>query len=185
MIGEKESLTVNEAKEFFFDFLGNIFYMNRENPEKYKLYQKSKFSKELEEEWRYQILESLSNKIMIDSLKEDHWIYIGNYIEVYSSINNKIDEYTNMLFELLNYTINNLDVKQRILIIEHMVGRSKNMTDGGIYLVCRKSKLKQKLKSIITELVKVEIDIDSDVILCDNLKERYYIAIKKINKILK
>ena len=117
-------MTMIEAEKYFKKYLGHGFHMFREEPEKYNEYRQLGISMKLEESWRQDIVKKIFENFFEN--QEHVWIQHSRIIDVLLESSTMIEENCSKLLSLMEQ-MNELDKKQKILVIENMVGNTKQM----------------------------------------------------------
>lgn len=86
---------------------------------------------------------------------------------------------------LLTYASRELNTKQKIIIMEDMTGRNANLTDGGIFHVCRKTKMKNNLEEVLKQLEDFNPCCEPNNEEKTDFQERYNTCLFTIKKALK
>ena len=143
-------MTVEEAKEFYFQYYGYSFHMDREEHIKYTAFMRLNPGKETLREWDEELLSGLFRDFW--SKPEFAWIKHNDIIKIVSRKNCDVNLYLNMLLDEME-KMACLDLHSITLVIENMAGRTEPMKDGGVYAFCRFSKLHERMNSIMEELI--------------------------------
>ena len=142
-------MTLEEAKRFYFDYLGLSFHMDREDPVKYNSFRMLGIEKETLRQWDEELLEKLFEELK--SVPERSWAAHGNIIKVIGRGN--CDVRAN-LCRLLDETehMDSLEPDALARVIENMEGRTESGKDGGIYLFRSYPELAARLEGIMKSL---------------------------------
>lgn len=169
-------LNMQQAKEFFCSYDGFKFHMAREEPGMMMEYDKSNISRETEEEWRQEILDELENMYYTryDTGECDGWCMFSNFLKVLSDTKTEYDKNGERLLKIIDHAAENLDQKQKILIMEEMP-----------LVICYISKytdLKENLMPLTDRLVDFRVSLISSEHGWTRPQERYDMAYKHIRK---
>lgn len=149
-------MTLAEAEIFFKKYNGYGFHMLREEPKVNKEYIQLNISKKQEDIWRAQKIEEYHERIHSD--KEKAWVCLGNIIEMMHDLEDVTDELLERLLGSLMH-ISKLDVRQRILVMEHMEGRNcNNHNSSGYALYSSKKKYYEKLQKTMAQIMEINGD---------------------------
>lgn len=143
-------MTLKEAEDFFKRYNGQGFHMLREEADAYKKYNQLQISGKQEDMWRLQIIEE--QYCFIQSDKENAWGWFGNIIEIIHGLEETKDETLEQLMNSLKY-ISELDVRQRILVMEHMAGKPSGQNNGGYALYKSRNKFYKGLKENMAQVM--------------------------------
>ncbi len=143
-------MTLKEAEIFFKRYNGQGFHMFREEADVYKIYNQLQISRKQEDAWRLQIIEEQYSFMQSD--KENAWVWFGNIIEIIHDLEEIRDETLEQLMNSLKH-ISEMDVRQRILVMEHMAGRTSNQNDGGYALYKFRSKFYKGLQENMAQVM--------------------------------
>lgn len=169
-------LSMRQAKEFFCSYNGFKFHMAREEPGMMMEYDKSNISREMEEKWRQEILDKLENMYYTryDTGEYDGWCMFSNFLEVLGDTKTECDKNGERLLKIIDYAVENLDQKQKILIMEEMP-----------LVICWISKytnLKENLMPLTNRLMDFRVSLISSEHGWTRPQERYGMAYKHIRK---
>lgn len=145
-------MTLDEAREFYFQYCGFSFHMDREEPAKYGSFRMLGLGKEVLSAWDEELLDGLFADLR---LRRDRvWVLHGNILKI---IGRNYCETGRNLARLLDEMerMSDLDLFQITLIIENMAGRTERMTDGGVYVFCRYSDLAGRMNDVMERLIAV------------------------------
>ncbi len=143
-------MTLDEAKEFYLQYRGFSFHMDREEPAKYGSFRMLGLDRETLSAWDEELLDGLFADLR---LRRDRvWIGHGdilkiigrNYCDTGKNLSRLLDEIECMT---------DLDLFQNTLIIENMAGRNERMTDGGVYVFCRYSDLAGRMNDVTERMI--------------------------------
>ncbi len=142
-------MTLEEAKRFYFDYLGLSFHMDREDPVKYNSFRMLGIEKETLRQWDEELLEKLFEELK--SGPERSWAAHGNIIKVIGRGNCNVRV---NLCRLLDETehMDSLEPDALARVIENMEGRTESGKDGGIYLFRSYPELGERLEGIMKRL---------------------------------
>jgi len=131
-------MTIEEAKELFFEHKCSSDILAKENSNKYQEYKNSNISAEMEKSWREERLLEYYNNDILSINKNDNntsgmnlWALFHQMYELHINILNKesLDIIINT-FEKIN---EHLDHKGRIIVIETMLGNGSEGFKGSIF----------------------------------------------------
>lgn len=125
-------MDILEAERFFKHYDGHDFHMGREEPENYNAFRKLDISDEQKEQWRQEIIEEklgmlstpkeLSDKI-VTTLSA--WAIHSQLIDVINKSSTLKKENIEKMADVMK-GFTELDLKQKILIVENAAGRCVN-----------------------------------------------------------
>lgn len=169
-------MTIVEAEKYFKQYNGHGFHMCREEPKKYDEYKLLNISSEIEESWRQDIVGEIFEGFF--DCPERVWSKHGSMVSLLLATKTRLNENGTRLLSLMDQ-MNELDKRQKILVIENMAGRTKPQKDGGCYLICSRTTLGKKMNDIMERLMDFECDLDDNTEEhgWNNIKERHLRAI--------
>ncbi|MBR2989924.1 MAG: hypothetical protein IKF51_00510 [Solobacterium sp.] len=143
-------MTLEEAKEFYFQYNGFSFHMGREEPAKYSSFQKLHPGDDTLREWDEELLEGLFRDLRTETKR--FWSVHDTILQI---IRRNHCDAEHWLCRLLEETekLDHLDEHNTTLIIENMAGRNTAMNDGGVYTICRYSGLAERMNEIMERLI--------------------------------
>ncbi len=143
-------MTPEEAKEFYFQYLGFSFHMDREEPVKYSLFKQLNPGKDILRKWDEELLESLYDGLWQDPARI--WVSHGNILRIISRNNCDSNQYLGRLLQEME-KMEHLDLFPMTLIIENMAGRTGPLKDGGVYIFCKYSGLAAQMNAVTERLI--------------------------------
>lgn len=169
-------MTIAEAEKYFKQYNGHGFHMCREEPSKYDEYKLLNISSEVEESWRQDLVDKIFEEFY--ACPERVWSKHSSMISLLLATKTKHKENGLRLLSFMEQ-MNELDKKQKILVIENMAGRTKPQKDGGCYLICSRTTLGKEMNDIMEKLMDFECGIDDNTEEhgWNNMKERHLCAI--------
>ncbi len=169
-------MDIRSAKEFFIRYNGFGFHMAREEPDLYAEYSKMNISDETKEAWRLKILDKYENLYYAEYNtveKEDwSWRLISCFLDVLVHTTTECGKNGKRAMKLISHAIENLDQKQRILVMQDM--------PNFVSWVCNHTDLKEEMPPLLDRLVKFEVTIPPDDFGWKNPQERYNKALNNI-----
>ncbi|MBQ3931793.1 MAG: hypothetical protein II725_05910 [Firmicutes bacterium] len=145
-------MTLEEAKEFYFQYLGSFFHMDREEPAKAGSFRMLGLGKDILRAWDEELLEGIFSSFRSDP--ERVWVRHGDVLRIAGRNNCDTDKYLGMLLREME-DMDDLDLFNITLIIENMAGRNEALNDGGAYLFCKYTALAGKMNDITEHLIEV------------------------------
>lgn len=143
-------MTLAEAKEFYFQYYGHTFHMDREEPARYNSFRQLDIDKTTLKAWDEELLDRLFKELRNDP--ERVWINHGNILKIIRRNNCETQKYLDMLADAMG-EMGDLDLFQLTLIIENMAGRTSPLKDGGVYVFAGSSKQMTKMKETMEMLI--------------------------------
>ncbi len=143
-------MTLEEAKEFYFQYDGHSFHMDREEPARFNSFRMLEIGKERLREWDEELLDRLFRDMWSDP--ERIWITHGRILKILQRKNCDMKKYLSRLLDEME-KMDQLETDQMTLIIENMAGRNEKMSDGGVCLFCSCSDLAERMKDIEDRLI--------------------------------
>ena len=143
-------MTLKEAKEFYFQYDGSSFHMDREEPEMYGSFKTLCVGNDMLHGWDTEILDSLLEKLRTDS--EHAWRYHERMIRVIRHGYCDAEKYLGLLLDEME-SMKNLDMFNITLILENMAGRNEPMNDGGVHTVFKYSLLASRMNEVTEHLI--------------------------------
>ncbi len=177
-------MVLSEARDYFMRYNGMGFHMCREEPALYEQYKKLNISRTMENDWRLEILREIENRFYELQHNATAWIAIGTFIEVLFSVITQHEDNGKRLLKMLEYANENLDQRQKILIMEHMSGRNSSY-DGGIKWFCMNTHLEGEMFTVMRRFVDFDINFSSDEEGWKNPRMRYNNALRDMENAAK
>lgn len=144
-------MTLEEAKQFYFRYLGHSFHMGREEPGRFNSFRMLDLQEETLREWDEELLEKLF---------DDLWARPGRTWQVHGDILKIIDrghcDPQKQLSRLLDEMekMDRLDRFELTLVIENMAGRTQSLKDGGAHVFARHKADTDRMNRIMEELIR-------------------------------
>ena len=143
-------MTLENAKEFYFQYNGSSFHMDREEPAKYGSFRMLGLGKDTLSEWDRELLDGLFLNFW--SEPERVWISHGTILQIIRRNNCDTEMNLSRLLDEME-RMDDLPLFTLTLIIENMAGRNEPMTDGGAYVVCEYSDLAERMNDVTEHLI--------------------------------
>lgn len=143
-------MTLEEAKEFYFQYLGSFFHMDREEPAKAGSFRMLGLGRATLRAWDEELLEGIFRSFRSDP--ERVWVRHGEVLKIAGRNNCDTDKYLGMLLREME-DMEGLDLFNITLIIENMAGRNEAQNDGGVYVFCKYSSLAVRMNDITEHLI--------------------------------
>ncbi len=143
-------MTREEAKRFYFGYLGFSFHMDREEPARYNSFRMLEIDKETLRQWDEELLENLFEELR--ERPDRAWATHGNILQVIRRNNCDTGKYLGRLLDEME-RMESLGAEQLTLVIENMAGRTEAMTDGGVHIVCRYPELALRMNDVMERLI--------------------------------
>lgn len=162
-------MNINEAKEFYFSYDGNAFWMEREEPEKYKGYRNLSIAAAIQKQWDEELVcEKLRN---LWSKPDRVWRIHESIIRI---LLRNPDDYEDLGSKLLDEMekMPTLDKQSRTLIIENMAGQNADLDNGGVYYFCNYTNLGKRMNEITGKIMDFSYDQETDTIDSVKLQDR-------------
>ena len=143
-------MTVGEAKEFYFQYDGSSFHMDREEPDKYGSFKMLHIGKDVLREWDEEILGGLLEKFRSDP--EHVWRYHERMIRIIRHGYCDTEKYLSLLLDEME-NMQDPDLFNTTLVLENMAGRNEPMNDGGVHTVFKYSSLAPRMNEVTEHLI--------------------------------
>ena len=143
-------MTLEEAKEFYFQYKGYSFHMGREEPAKYNSYRMLAPGENVLKEWDEELLGGLFDRMKTDP--DRAWAAHGDILQIIGRQHCDTEEYLARLLTEMEH-MDNLSTGVMTLIIENMAGRTEPMKDGGVYLFCKYPALAERMNDVMERLI--------------------------------
>ena len=153
-------MNLQEAELFFKQFNGHGFHMWRDEPTKYENFNKAQISDAIQEQWRQEIIQNFFEHLF--DRPEEIWFRHRNLIDVIKETKTDKQKNCSKLLDSMEQFYS-LDKKTKIIIIENMAGRTNPQEDGGCYLICVNTGLKERMHNIVRELMNFECAPDDSL----------------------
>ncbi len=148
-------MTLSEAKGYYFKYNGHGFHMMREEPQTYSVYKTLQIMPETLKEWDEELLRK--NFREMREQPEHAWVYQGEILEIMSRGRCDAEDWTSKLLHAME-RMTVLDKHCKILIIENMAGRTEPQKDGGVYFICRNTRLETRMQEVMGKLMDFSCD---------------------------
>lgn len=167
-------MLIEQAKKFFCDFNGYKFHMAREEPGLMMEYDELKIPHETEAEWRQEILDELENKYYeyYNKRRDCCWCAFWDFLKVSEKTDTDCGKNGERLLKMLNHAAENLDPRQKILIMEEI--------PSVISWICARKELKENLAPLINKLIDFDPPPPCDKHGWKDPRERYDNALGEI-----
>ena len=152
-------MTLEEAKEFYFQYDGFSFHMDREDPVRYGRFRMLNPGKDILREWDGELLDDCFKRLRTEPGRV--WIMHGKILKIIRRNNCDAKHYLNRLLDEME-KMEDLDSFNRCLIIENMAGRKESLNDGGVYIFCRYSNLAERMNDITERLISAGTALPAD-----------------------
>ena len=143
-------MTLEEAKEFYFQYLGYSFHMGREEPAKYSSFRMLDIDKEILQKWDEELLEELF--VTMRAKPERSWSAHRDILQIIYRGNCDTAMYLTRLLDEME-RMDQIDLFTATLILENMAGRTESMKDGGVYIFCKLSDLAVRMNVVTEHLI--------------------------------
>jgi len=153
-------MNLKEAEEFFKNYHGHGYHMWHDDPVKNREFDSMKISPELKEQWRQEIIQNFFEHLF--DRPEEIWFRHRNLIDVIKETKTDKQKNCSKLLDSMEQFYS-LDKKTKIIIIENMAGRTNPQEDGGCYLICVNTGLKERMHNIVHELMNFECAPDDSL----------------------
>lgn len=168
-------MNIQEAKDFFMEYNGLEFHMFHDSTSKYAEYKALHLPQATLELWRQELIEEHFEKLEDPKCQETYGLIVGRLIEVLHAVSSPVEDHIRRLLQCLS-SADALDEIQKIRILEHMAGHSRDRKDSGIYLVRTTSNLEEELKECLSRL--------SDFSPSPEYLSRYLKAVNAVERLL-
>lgn len=143
-------MTLQEAKEFYFQYDGFSFHMGREEPAKYNSFMMLGVGKGTLREWDEELLEGLFESLWSDQQRV--WVLHGKILKIIARGNCDAEKQLQRLLDEME-KMAGLDLLTATLIIENMAGRNESMNDGGVYVFRRYFALSGRMNEVTGRII--------------------------------
>lgn len=166
-------MDILEAKAFFKEYNGLEFHMCHDDTRKYQEYRSLHITEISKNRWRREIIKEIFAQLEKKSDQTEYGVLIGNPIEVLQKTRDPIEDDIIHMISCLQGA-SHLDEKNKIQILEHMAGHGQGTNDGGIYLVCTRSRKKEELQQVLETMSRFECSPEN--------QERYQRAVQRMKR---
>ena len=143
-------MTPEEAKKFYFQYNGFSFHMGREEPEKYRSFQRLHLGEDIFRQWDEELLEGLFRNLRTETTR--FWAVHDDILQVIRRRHCDTEYWLETLLDAMS-KLEHPDERNAVLIIENMAGRNAEMNDGGVYTFCRYSDLAERMNEVMEHLI--------------------------------
>lgn len=168
-------MNIHEAKDFFMEYNGLEFHMFHDSTSKYAEYKALHLPHATLELWRQELIEEHFEKLEDPKYQETYGLIVGRLIEVLHVLSSPVEDRIRRLLQCLS-SADALNEIQKVRILEHMAGHSRDRKDGGIYLVRTNTNLEYALKECLSRL--------SDFSPSPEYLSRYLKAVNAVERLL-
>ena len=166
-------MDILEAKAFFKEYNGLEFHMCHDDTRKYQEYRSLHITEISKNRWRREIIKEIFAQLEKKSDQTEYGVLIGNPIEVLQKTRDPIEDDIIHMISCLQGA-SHLDEKNKIQILEHMAGHGQGTNDGGIYLVCTRSRKEEELRQLLEPMSRFECSPEN--------QERYQRAVQRMKR---
>ena len=143
-------MTLEEAKEFYFQYYGFSFHMDREEPARYNSFMMLELNPETLRQWDEELLEDLFSHFQDDPGRI--WTRHETILKIISRNRCDSQYYMNRLLDEMA-KMESLDLLNATLIIENMAGRTDAMKDGGAAVFFRLGGPVSRMNEIMEHMI--------------------------------
>ena len=143
-------MTLEEAKEFYFQYKGYSFHMDREESAKYNSYRELGLGEEVLKEWDEELMGGLFDRMKADP--DRAWAAHGDILQIIGRQHCDTEKYLTRLLEEME-NMDHLSTGVMTLIIENMAGRTEPMKDGGVYVYRDHPILAERMNAVMERLI--------------------------------
>ena len=165
-------MTLEEAKQFYYQYRGSSFHMGREEPARYNMFRMLHIGEETLKEWDEELLDALFATLW--TVPNRIWVPHENILKIIQLNHCDTPVYLSRLLDEMK-KMEHLDHHNLTLILENMAGRTEPMKDGGVYTICKYSGLAERMNTITERL------IATCTARCD-VDERFETAVRSYRK---
>jgi len=169
-------MTLKEAKEFYFQYDGSSFHMDREEPGRYGNFKMLSIGKDVLQKWDEEILDGLFEKFRTEP--ENAWRYHERMIRIIRHGYCDAGKYLGMMLDGMD-NMRDPDMFNVTLILENMAGRNKPMNDGGVHSVFKYSSLASRMNEVTGHLIAACSSANETDDRFDKAVNRYRASYKK------
>ena len=148
--GKELCMTLEEAKEFYFQYYGFSFHMDREEPARYNSFMMLELNPETLGQWDEELLEDLFSHFQDDPGRI--WTRHETILKIISRNRCDSQYYMNRLLDEMA-KMESLDLPNATLIIENMAGRTAAMKDGGAAVFFRLGGPVSRMNEIMEHMI--------------------------------
>ena len=167
---------VAEMKEVWFRYGGRTFVMFREDPEAYERFDNARIPDETIEEWRQEMISS-EFTALTEGDPTRRWIVARHLLELIGNTRTRTEELYGRLLDLLGEMAEDLDKRQRILILQQFADSNVPRNNGAIRYIHEKAAgLTPKMSDTLRRLADFtvsEADNQPDSIGWTDIPRRY------------
>lgn len=143
-------MTLEEAKDLYFSYLGFMFHMGREEPEKYNSFRMLDIKEDTLKQWDEEILDGLFMDLW--ARPDRIWSCHSRILGIIRRGHCDTERYLSRLLDEME-RMNGLNPEQLTIIIENMAGRNESLNDGGVYTFSRHPGLRARMNDITERLI--------------------------------
>ena len=146
------TMTLAEAKEFYFKYNGFSFHMDREEPAKSGSFRMLNLGKDTLRKWDEELLDHYFDRLW--SEPEHTWGFHKTILDIVRRKNCDVDKCLGKLLREME-KMEDLDLFNMTLVIENMAGNTEPQKDGGVYVFGRYSDLAGRMNDVMEHLIAV------------------------------
>ena len=141
-----------EMKELWFRYGGNSFVIWHEDPEASERFHNAHIPDETIEEWRQEMIES-EFTALTEGDPTRRWIVARHLLELIGNTRTRTEELYDRLLDFLGEMADDLDKRQRILILQQFADSNVTRNNGAIrYIHERAAGLTPKMSDVLRKL---------------------------------
>lgn len=153
-------MQLSEAKDMYFQYTGNDFFMGREEPQKYREYRSLNISEIIKRQWDEELVHNLLESLW--DQPDRIWILHQRIIEILMREPPNMEYLGSKLLDEMEH-MPKLDVLNKTLVIENMAGRNEKLNDGGVYFFCKYTKLGKRMNEITEKIMDFSCDQEANM----------------------
>ncbi len=143
-------MTLEEAKEFYFEYYGFSFHMDREEPVRYGSFMMLHPGDDVLGKWDGELLDGLLADLWSDPARI--WVSHERIFRIIGRHKCDTGKYLHRILDEMA-KMEDLDLFNMTLIIENMAGRTESMKDGGVCILCRYPTLAGRMNDVMERLI--------------------------------
>ena len=153
-------MQLSEAKEMYFLYIGNYYWMQREEPERFNEFHSLRIPETVRRQWDEEMIRDRLRNLWDEP--DQVWRKHESMIMILRRRPPNMEELGSKLLDEMEHMPAKLDALSKIYVIENMAGQNTFLNDGGVCFFCSYTKLEKRMNEIMERLMDFPIDPETD-----------------------
>ena len=143
-------MRIEEAKQMYFAYCGNEYWMQREEPAKFEAFRSLRIPDATISRWNAELAEDNIRRLW--DQPDRAWRRHDTLLRCLLRRPDGYERLGAMLLDQMEH-VPEIDEHQRILIIENMAGQNCDLDNGGVYFFCRYTGLGKRMEEVMEKFM--------------------------------